>query len=171
MLLADLPSDALEHITTFLTSSQLGVFLQTAHKFHHLLGKGFALRLAERHALLTRELVRRKVMGTNIGMWTQTPGLQARIGKRAIVLMTKMISSDVEEAAFKETTLKAPYPSPRRVTQAPCTEALAWASEYVAQFSGKMIAAGIKKRVSGNSHMRARLKDALAHLKAVKNGD
>ena len=171
MLLADLPSDALEHITTFLMSSQLGVFLQTAHKFHRLLGKGLALRLAERHALLTRELVRRKVMGTNIGMWTQTPGLQAKIGKRAIVLMTKMISRDLEEAAFKETTLKAPYPSARRSTQAPCTEALAWASEYAAQFSGKMMTAGIRKRVSNSSHMRARLTHVLNHLKAFKNGN
>lgn len=171
MRLADLPSDALEHITTFLTSSQLGVFLQTAHKLHCLLGKEFSLRLAERHALLTRELVRRKVMGTNIGMWTQTAGLQSKIGKRAIALMTKMISRDLEEAAFKETTLKAPYPSPRRATKAPCTEALAWASEYAAQFSGKMIAAGIKKRVTNNSHMRARLTGVLETLKALKNGD
>lgn len=171
MLLADLPAELVVHIASFLTSSQLVAFVLTGQGVYAVLGKEVALRLADQYALLTRELVRRKIMGTSIGRWTQTATLRRRIGKRGIIIAAKMIGRDVEAEAFKEAKLKETCPLARKATQAPCAAALAWASEYTAHFSGPAMAAGIRKRVGGTSHMRGPIMTALQRISRVYSSE
>ena len=121
-----------------------------------------ALRLTDHYALLTRELVLRKITGMNLTFWSKNPAITKKLGVPATAMMALSIGREIESDEFRDLETLAPYPpTSKRSSKKPATDALNWASEYMEHFSIDRIQRGIKKRVANTSSMRARLKKAL----------
>lgn len=160
--LVDLPYDALIHIGTFLTSYQLAQLSQTQRNVHSILSVQCAFRLTDHYALLTRELVLRKIIGMNLAWWKKNPAIRTRLGSPAMAMMAVTIGSDIEKEEFSTLKTSVPYPPiAKRYNRKPATDALAWAGEYMQHFSTRRIQSAIKKCVTNKSELRVRLKKAL----------
>lgn len=162
MRFVELPNDALVHIGTFLTSYELARLSQTQRNVHSVLSLQCALRLTDHYALLTRELVLRKIIGMNLAWWKKNPAISEQLGSPALSMMAVIIGNDVEKEEFSTLATTVPYPPiAKRYNRKPATDALAWAGEYTRHFSTTRILSAIRKRVADKSGLRVRLKKAL----------
>ena len=118
------------------------------------------MRLTDHYALLTRELVLRKIIGLNLTFWSKNPAIAKKLGVPATAMVALSIGREIESDEFREMETLAPYPpTSKRSSKKPATDALNWASEYVEHFSIERIQRAIKS--ASQSSPRARLKKAL----------
>lgn len=120
------------------------------------------MRLTDHYALLTRELILRKIIGLNLTFWSKNPVIAKKLGVPATAMVALSIGREIESEEFRELETLAPYPpTSKRSSKKPATDALNWASEYMEHFSIERIQRAIKKRVTNTSSLRARIKKAL----------